>query len=66
MDAVYDLIQTTDADQISEVMKPQNLYGILKAFQQEDGQTRRMVAETLGKLVRAAVDTGRELREEEK
>ena len=62
VDAVYELLQNTDADKMSEVMQPKNLLSVLRAFQKEDLGTQRLVAEALGQLVKAAIQTGRELK----
>lgn len=65
VDAVYELLQNTDADKMSEVMQPKNLLEMLRAFQKEDLGTQRVVAEALGQLIKAALQTGRELKKEE-
>lgn len=60
VDAVYELLQNTDADKMSEVMQPKNLLSMVRAFQKEDLGTQRLVAEALGQLVKAAVQSGRQ------
>ena len=57
MDTVYDLLQTTQADRVQELLQPKNIYSILKAVRKEDDESRHMVAEALGQLAKSALQT---------
>ena len=57
VDTVYDLLQTTQADRVQELLQPKNIYSILKAVRKEDDESRHMVAEALGQLAKSALQT---------
>ena len=65
VDTIYDMLQTTQADRIQELVKPKNLYQILQAIKNESGENRRQVAAALGQLVKTAVQTIKETRKED-
>lgn len=62
VDTVYELLQTTDADQIQDLIQPKSIYNILKALSNEEEQSRRFLADALGQLAKTAVHTVRELK----
>jgi len=66
VDTVYDMLQTTEADRVQELLQPKRIYGVLKAFVREDDQSRRMLAEALGQLAKTAIQTARELKKAER
>ena len=65
IDAVYDLLQTTQADRVQELLQPKNLYNILKAVRKEDDETWHMVSEALGQLAKTALHTIKEQKNHE-
>ena len=65
VDTVYDLLQTTEADRVQELMQPKNVYSVLKAFIKEDDQSRRLVAEAVGELLKTAVQNAAKLKRQE-
>jgi len=66
VDTVYDMLQTTEADRVQELLQPRSIYNVIKAFVREDDQTRRLLAESLGQLAKTAVQTVRELKKAER
>lgn len=65
VDTIYDMLQTTQADRVQELIKPRNLYSILRAIKNESEENRRQVAAALGQLAKTAVQTIKELKKEE-
>ena len=65
VDTVYDLLQTTQADRVQELLQPKNIYSILKAVRKEDDEGRRVVAEALEQLVKTALQTLKEQKSNE-
>ena len=65
VDTVYDLLQTTQADRVQELLQPRNIYSILKAVSKEDDESRRMVSEALAQLAKTALQTMKEQKQNE-
>lgn len=60
VDAVYELLQSTDAEHIGELAQPGNIGAILQKLGQQDSKTQWMLFNTMTQLVRAAARTGRD------
>lgn len=54
IDALYELLKSSDIEHIGELAKPKNIYVILQKIGQEDGKTKWMLAQTLMKFILAA------------
>ena len=54
VDAVFDLIAAGDIDYTDELRRPGNLLAALKALKDTDDKTRRLLADTLARFVKAA------------
>lgn len=65
VDTVYDMLQSTQADRIQELIQPKNLYNILRAVKNESEENRRHVASALGQLAKTAVQTIKDLKKDE-
>lgn len=57
VDAVYVLLQSTDAEHLGELVQPGNIRMILQKLGQEDDKTQRMLLYTMAQLVWAAART---------
>lgn len=57
VDAVFNLIASAEIDSTDELRQPRNLLSTLVGLKDTDSKTRRMLAETLGRFLRAAADT---------
>lgn len=57
IDALYELLKSSDIEHIGELAKPKNIYAVLQKLGQEDGKTKWMLAQTLIKLLLAAGKT---------
>lgn len=66
VDTVYEMLQTTEADRVQELLHPKSIYHVIKAFAHEDEHSRKLLAEALGQFAKTAVHTARELRKAEK
>ena len=64
VDTVYDMLQSTRADRVQELIQPKNLYNILRAIKNESEENRRYVASALGQLAKTAVQTIKEMKKE--
>ena len=65
VDTVYDLLQTSDADRVQELLQPKNIRSILRAVRREDEQSLRLVAESVGRLAKTAIQTVKDMKKEE-
>lgn len=54
VDTVYDILSAGDATRTSEIVTPANLSSSLHALNETDAETRRLLADTLGGLLRSA------------
>ncbi len=59
VDAVYALLQASDAGRLGELAQPKNAAAILRRFWQEPPETRQMILNTLERLARAAASVMR-------
>ena len=60
IDTIYEMLQSTEADRVQELLRPKSLYAILRAIKNEDDHSRRRVADALGQLAKTAIHTVRE------
>lgn len=57
IDTLYEFLKSSDIEHIGELAKPKNIYVVLQKLGQEDGKTKRMLAQTLIKFILAAAQT---------
>ncbi len=65
VDTVYDLLQTSDADRVQELLQLRNIRSILRAVRQEDEQSLRLVTDSIGRLAKTVVRTVKDMKKEE-
>lgn len=65
VDTVYDLLQTADADRVQELLQPRNIRSILRAVRREEEQSLRLVADSIGRLAKTAVQTVKDMKRED-
>jgi len=60
VDTVFELMSANDIDYTEQLRQPANLLAILRTLKDTDWDTRRLLADALGKLVRSAADALRD------
>ena len=59
VEALFDLVQSGDADHTDQIMHPRNLYAYMRTLN-TDENTRRLLLGELGDLLRSANETLRQ------
>lgn len=60
VDAVFDLLEAGDPESVKDLLHPRSLFAAVRALKDTDDRTRRLLAETLVHLIRAAAGTLKE------
>ena len=60
VDAVYELFRVNDAESLSEIVLPRNVTAILQRFWKDDGESRKVMLNSLSQLWKTAAAVLRE------
>ena len=57
IDTLYEILSSSDAEHIGDLAEPRNILAVLQKLGGEDAKTKRMLADTLIRLLQAAAQT---------